>query len=265
MITNNIMLVGCGKMGGAILGGLLTNLESKSQILVISPDKCDFDVNQISDINDIPKNYKIETIIFAVKPQILQQILPKYQKICSNNQLIISIAAGKKVSFFEQHLGTIPIIRTMPNLPATISKAVTALYANSKITAAHKDTANKIFNAIGKILWLDSEDKMDAITAISGSGPAYVFYFLESLISAAMDLNLSKKDATDLVYQTVLGSVELACRSSHSAGILKEQVTSPNGTTAAGLQILEGDDNALLVLIKNTAKAAYDRSVELGE
>jgi pyrroline-5-carboxylate reductase len=264
MINDNILLIGSGKMGGALLGGLISKVASAKQIFVVDPNAeiaKQYGVNTVSDIDAVPQSFKPDAIIFAVKPQIIESLLPKF--IGFDDALFISIAAGKTIEFFEKHLGKDKaIVRSMPNLPALVGQGVTVLFANDNVSENHKKRANDLFKSVGETFWIDDESLLDAVTAISGSGPAYVFYFMESLIKAGIKLGLSEELATMLANSTVRGSAELAHESEKTVRELKEQVISPNGTTEAGLKVLAAPDG-LEKLVEKTAVAACERSKQL--
>lgn len=266
MINDKILLVGCGKMGSALLDGLINSGANAANIMVIEPHTENIsqkDINIISNIDNGLGSFKTDTVLLAVKPQMMEQILPQIAAICPENTLFLSIAAGKTVAFYEKYLGkNAKIVRAMPNLPAIVGKGVTVLTANNNIDNDCKKRTAELFEAVGSIFWLEDESLMDAVTAISGSGPAYVFYFMESLLNAAKELGLPEELGKMLTYSTFSGSATLAEESDKSVKTLKEQVISPKGTTEAGLNIL-AKDNALEKLVLDTAKAACNRSREL--
>lgn len=273
MIKDNILLVGCGKMGEALLKGIHPKLFSPEQIIVLEKDpELGYDINRRYGIkivggaenNKIPSNFKIDTVLFAIKPQDAESLIPNFAKITDTETLFLSIIAGKTTSFYEKHLGKERyIVRTMPNLPALVGQGVTALYANVNCTSIHKKRAEDLFNAVGETFWAKDEKTMDLVTAVSGSGPAYVFYFIESLYEAGRELGLSEEIAMSLAKSTVVGSSDLAKNSDKSISQLREQVTSPNGTTDAALKILMDEHTGLKPLIQRTVKAAERRAKEL--
>lgn len=269
-MKEQLLMVGCGKMGGALLSGYLKSDIPASNIRVIEPHVEHFDkqfsaqgVQAHSGIDALPADYAFDIIQLAVKPQVMADVLPDYKARCRKDTLFISIAAGKTLDFFAKHLGEQqPVIRVMPNLPALVGKGASALYANAHVTAEQKALAEKLFSSVGKTFWLENEAQMDAVTAVSGSGPAYVFHFLESLEQGAKSLGLPDDLAKALAYSTLSGSAELALTSDKSAADLREQVTSPNGTTEAGLKVLMKD---LPKLMECTVEAACKRSKELAD
>lgn len=266
MISQNIILVGCGKMGAALFGGLLPNLQSKSQAVIVSPSEkgSEFGVSLVKSPLEIPSDFNADIVLFAVKPQIIDTVLPLYKKYATNgNTLFVSIAAGKTLQFFTKYLGEkTPIIRAMPNLPALIGCGTTAICANNNVNQEHKSITTSLFASIGSAVWLEDESLMDAATGVAGSGPAYVFHFIECLIKAAIAEGMPEEIAKNLVLNTILGSAKMAATSQHTPEKLKQKVISPNGTTQAGMDILS-KDNALENLIKETVRAATKRSKEL--
>jgi len=256
----NLLLVGCGKMGGA----LLSRWQHKFHDMhfdVIEPQyqKPGWHKN----LESLPKDYTPSVIVFAVKPQQLPELLPTYGKRFGNTPLYISIAAGKTTAFFRQHLGNhIRIVRAMPNLPATVGKGITVLYAANTLPQSARDTARKLMEAVGVVEWIENESLMDAVTAISGSGPAYVFLFLEALTKAGFAAGLPEKTAKMLAIEMLAGSCALVAEAHDSFEQLRKNVTSPGGTTEAALKILM-KDNVLEKLLKDAVLAAAKKSKEL--
>lgn len=270
MLDNHkILLVGCGKMGGAILEGMIKAGVLARNIVVIEPNtEATPDLN-IKILKHFDKyeldGFTPDTIILAVKPQIAAEVLADY-KIFASHSLFISIIAGKTISFFEKHLGSnAAIIRTMPNLPIVVGKGMAVMYANKNATPEQKDLGALFFSLQKSItLWTEDEADLDAVTAISGSGPAYIFHFIECLTDAGIKLGLEINMAKTLAIQTVYGSAVLALKSDKSASELREAVTSPKGTTEAALKILM-DSEKMNKLIVEATSAAYLRSKELSE
>jgi len=216
----------------------------------------------IKEINNV-KQFNI--VIFAVKPQVVKKVVSQFLLLDDKKILFLSIVAGKKIIFFEKNLvHSHQIIRVMPNMPALVEKGMTCLVSNKLITSKkNKIIASNLFKIVGKIFWLDKESDIDKVTAISGSGPAYYFLFIEYLISEAIKLGLKKKVAQELVIQTALGSIELLLKSTKSAEELKKGIAVKGGTTEAAISIFER--KALFKKIINQAiTAAYNRSKKLG-
>ncbi|MCD6035870.1 MAG: proC, partial [Rickettsiales bacterium] len=249
----HILLVGCGKMGGALLKSWLNANDrtaptpSLFAVTVVEPGGLgDIGANTdsvtvIPDIHAIPQSIAPHAVVFAVKPQIMEKVLPAYQTL-PEHTLFLSIAAGKTLDFFARHVGEErPIVRAMPNLPASIGQGTTGAYANASVTAKQRVLAEQLLGVVGKLHWLPNESLLDAVTAISGSGPAYLFLLLEALEESGAALGLPPELAKALAYETMEGSIALAKKSSAKASTLREQVTSPNGTTAAALEVLMGE------------------------
>lgn len=266
MNEKSILLVGCGNMGGAILRGWLNSGIDEEHITVLgnSPEgkariRTEFGVNVRDSIEDIKEDPDV--IMFGVKPQIITKIIKPFSRF--SNSSFLSIIAGKTTGFFEEYLGKDKaIIRSMPNLPSTIMQGATGCYANKNVTATQKELADRLLKVVGTVVWANDESHMDIITGISGSGSAYVFYIIESMIEAATELGLDADSAKDLVTQTLIGGAMMARQSDKDVGKLRKEVTSPNGTTQAALEVLM-KDGALKDILKNTVKAANDRSKEL--
>jgi len=261
----NILLVGCGKMGGA----LLKRWEEQSlcgKIVVVEPGTAigSLAVNTAASRRDVPASFTPDVIVFAVKPQILDDITSDYKSYTDAGALALSIAAGMPVSFFEKHLGDkAKIIRSMPNTPASIGKGITVACANKNVDAAEKKRGAALLSAVGEVLWVEDEKLLNPVTALSGSGPAYVFLLIEILEKAGVHAGLSPDMARVLARQTVIGSAALADASPElSAAQLRENVTSPGGTTAAALKVLMASD--VQKIFDEALMAATKRAEELG-
>ncbi len=262
-----INFIGGGNMARAIIGGLKNNGFSMSAITVLELDAQkrtelakDFNV-QVTDT--YAEFNHTDVIILAVKPQQLKEVCGQLTQILQS-QLIVSIAAGVRSGDIARWLNYYhAIVRVMPNTPAQIQAGVSALYAMTSVNQTQRDQANTILSAVGKTLWLDDEAKMDAVTAISGSGPAYVFYFIEALQEAGVRLGLGNEAANMLALQTFAGASLLATQSADNVKTLRAQVTSKGGTTEQGIMTLEFAN--IKSIIYNAAKAAADKSVLLGD
>jgi len=230
----DILLVGCGKMGGA-LAQRWRERRICAKLVIVEPSP-----PQATSFKDIPPDFVPQAIVFAVKPQILGGIIGDYRAFVEKGALVLSIAAGKPAVFFETHFGTdAKIIRCMPNLPASIGKGITVAYANRNAGDAAKELASSLLGAVGEVLWVDKENLLDPVTALSGSGPAYVFLLAETLAKAGVHIGLDPQTAEKLARQTVIGSAALLDASPGiSAAQLRENVTSPGGTTQAALGVL---------------------------
>jgi pyrroline-5-carboxylate reductase len=270
-LHGNIGFIGGGRMGEALIQGLLkSGIITADRIHVTDPDT---DRRQL-----LAGKYKISTydsdsssqiwaacttIVLAVKPQIMDTVLQSFKQEIHSSHLLISIAAGIQLSLMDGILAETGcrLIRVMPNTPALVLEAASALCAGPRATSEDMDVAVLIFNSIGKTVILD-EKYIDAVTGLSGSGPAYVFTFLEALIDAGLKVGLNRSDAETLVMQTVLGSVKLAMSSNEHPAQLRTMVTSPGGTTIAGLHELEAA--GFNGIIMDAVEAATERSKELG-
>lgn len=266
-----ILLVGGGKMGGAMLAGWLKHGVKPADILVIEPDgkaaaslRAQYKVG-VGDRLPETLDRAPRMVIFAVKPQVLATVAPPYKRFVAPETAFLSIAAGKTIAFFERHLGSnAAIIRAMPNTPAAVGRGITVLYANPGVSKAQQDFCTTLMQAVGEVRWAASESQFDAVTAVSGSGPAYVFLLIECLAEAGAAAGLPADLAMDLARATVAGSGELAAQSSEPAETLRRNVTSPGGTTAAALEILMGQDGLQRLMTRAIAAAAA-RSKELAD
>ncbi len=259
--NTKLLLIGAGKMGGALLDAWMHKGIPASAITVVEQNaKQNAGINTVTTLDEASTD--VGCIVLAVKPQSMDGLL-KQLAAKQSNALILSIAAGKTLGYFEKHLGAeAAIVRAMPNTPAVIGKSISALIANENVSDEQRQLAETLLRAAGKTVWLNDETQMDAVTAISGSGPAYVFLFLDALITAGIAQGLPQDIATQLAIQTVRGSVKLAQKSEESLEQLRRNVTSPGGTTEAALGVLM-KDNALERLISDAVAAAAKRSRDL--
>ena len=266
----NISFIGGGNMARAIIGGLKNNDFDMTAITVIDPDEdkrkqlaAEFNV-QVNDSYVENDNIKLNhVIVLAVKPQQMKEVCTQLSHKIST-QLIISIAAGIRTVDISRWLGNYPsIVRVMPNTPAQIQAGVSALFALPKVTQAQQSQASTILDAVGMTLWLNDEAKMDAVTAISGSGPAYVFYLIEALQDAAISLGMTAEESSMLAVQTFAGASLLASQSKTDIQTLRAQVTSKGGTTEQGILALESANIKNIILA--AAKAAANKSKSLGD
>lgn len=260
-----ITLVGCGRMGSAMLQSWLKNKIPPKSITVIEPGSAKLPKKWGVNLLDAPRKGKpIEGIlILAVKPQMLQDVLKTYAPLVTDKTLVISIAAGKTLDFYAKALGkTIPVVRAMPNTPCLIGKGMIGLIKNKHVSAAQKAQSEKLFAMTGSAVWLTDESKMHALTAVSGSGPAYVFYFAQLMVESAIEAGLDKKQAEILVRATVEGAGALAKGSEESLIELRKGVTSPGGTTAAAMEVFE-KGGVFGKLVDDAVKAAIRRGKEL--
>lgn len=261
-----LLLLGCGKMGSALLAGWLKSGVRHSSIMVLDPRPSEWLMGLTNvglKLNEQPDTPPSVAVI-ATKPQIMADALPGLRDYGGGATLFVSIAAGTLISTFEELFGpNTPVIRTMPNTPAAVGAGISALVANTATTSDQLHLAERLMQSVGETVVLDREDMMHAVTAISGSGPAYVFALTEALTKAGEELGLPVEVAAKLSAEMVAGSGRLMQSSTETPTELREQVTSPNGTTAAGLERLLAPSNGIDRIIYETAHAAYERSIAL--
>lgn len=261
-----LYLLGCGKMGSAMLAGWLEGGLPASSVWVTDPYPSDW-LQARADagvhLNEgIPASPAVA--LLAVKPQMMDDALPSLSSLGGGQTLMLSVAAGTPLARFEQAFGAdTPIIRAMPNTPAAIGKGITAIVGNRAASESHLATAESLLTAIGQVIRLQEESQMDAVTGVSGSGPAYVFHMVEALAAAGEAQGLSPELAMELARATVSGAGALVEQSSESATQLRINVTSPAGTTEAGLKVLMDEATGLPPLVRATVAAATRRSREL--
>lgn len=266
--AGGLLLFGCGRMGSALLKGWLAGGIEPSAVTVMDPRPSDWllslegrgvKVNVAAD--------KAAACVLAVKPQLIASA-KTLGDLAPSGTVFISIAAGTTIDVLGQHLGTqAKIVRAMPNTPAAIAKGVTAFIGNNSCAPIDLAMAASLLETVGETVQLSNESQMDAVTGVSGSGPAYVFHMIECLTVAGVAQGLSEDVATQLATQTVFGAGALAAAQAdvETASQLRENVTSPAGTTAAGLEVLMAEKNGLMPLVKQTVAAATARSRELGK
>jgi len=265
-----VAFIGSGNIAGSMIGGLIANGMDAQQLIAADPDRAQQQLIaekhgiRVVDIN-CEAAKKTDVIIFAVKPQLMQKVVKEIsEKINVENRLILSVAAGIKLQSIENWLGQpSSVVRVMPNMPALIQAGASALYANTQVQEKQKNIAETIMRSVGAAIWLSSEEQLDTVTALSGSGPAYFFYFMELIENRAIEMGLNKEDARLLTVETALGAAKMALLSSFNLRTLREQVTSPGGTTEEALNIfIKGK---LDELVNNAMNAAKERSIELSE
>jgi pyrroline-5-carboxylate reductase len=267
MSVNRLVLVGCGQMGSAMLRGWL-GTGAAMQFIVVEPaglptafaGKTSISCHRL--IEEVAAAPAPDAVVFAVKPQIIDDVLPAYRRWTGPQTLFLSIAAGKTVPGLARHLGDAAIVRVMPNTPAAIGRAISVACANQRVLPEQKRLAETLLTAIGESVWVDDEALMDAVTAVSGSGPAYVFLLIETLAAAGEKAGLPPELALRLARDTVAGSGELARQSSETPAKLRENVSSPGGTTLAALDVLMAADG-MPKLLERAVAAAAARSREL--
>ncbi|MEZ5751167.1 MAG: pyrroline-5-carboxylate reductase [Paracoccaceae bacterium] len=257
-----LVLLGCGKMGSALLEGWLANGVRADSVHVIEPHPSDWLKATGVHLN-APLPPSPVVAVLAVKPQMMGAALPSLKALAGGRTVFLSIAAGTSLASIESALGAgTAVVRAMPNTPAAVGRGITALIGNTAVDAGGLALATDLMAAVGDTVHLDSEDQMDAVTGVSGSGPAYVFHMIEALTEAGVAQGLPEALAQKLARATVTGAGELARQSSESAAQLRINVTSPGGTTAAALAVLMPQ---LPDLMTKAVTAATDRSRELGK
>jgi pyrroline-5-carboxylate reductase len=254
LAQTHITFIGGGNMGRALIGGLLASGVSAKQMAVVEPFtataeklKADFSLTIVNSIEQLHFDSKLEhVVVMAVKPQdfkhVALSLAPHLKTIAADRLLIISIAAGIRLSSMASWLGHSRCVRAMPNTPALIGMGITGLCADASVDAQARSQAAALCNAVGQSVWVSDENLIDVVTALSGSGPAYVFAFLEALQSGGEKLGLDPASARALAYATLQGAAQLAVNSAESAASLREKVTSKGGTTAAALAVLKEED-----------------------
>ncbi|MEM6376474.1 MAG: pyrroline-5-carboxylate reductase [Pseudomonadota bacterium] len=255
-----LVLLGCGKMGSAMLAGWLKDGLSPGSVWVIDPAPSDW-VRETGVHINIALPPAPAVVLIAVKPQMMGEALPQLADMKATDIVLLSVAAGTSLAAFETVLGSErAIIRAMPNTPAAIGQGITAIIGNSRASEADLVLAQNLLSAIGQVVRLEDEVQMDAVTGLSGSGPAYVFHMIEAMAAAGEAEGLAPDLALHLARATIAGAGALAEASDESPADLRVNVTSPNGTTQAGLEILMDEKNGLRPLLQQTVAAAAARS-----
>ncbi len=265
-----VVLVGCGNMGFAMLEGWLgSGRLTASDTIVVEPVDAlreragTLGVSVFADAAQLPEGLAPRLVVFAVKPQVILDVIPAYARF-AGSATYLSVAAGTQIAAFQGALGPdAAIIRCMPNTPAAIGKGMMVTVDNGKVDAATNEFVEGLLSSNGRVATIPAEHLMDAVTAVSGSGPAYIFHFIECLTVAGETAGLPSETAKLLAMQTVFGAASLAAESGTEPGELRRQVTSPNGTTAAALSVFM-DEDRLKTLVTEAVDAARRRSIELG-
>ena len=266
-ISGPIVLAGAGKMGGAMLSGWLAQGLDANHVGVIEPHPSD-DIRALAAkgirLNPSPKEIgAAATLVVALKPQMFREAGLMLKSFTGPATLVVSIMAGATIASIEQVCGGM-VVRAMPNTPAAIGRGITVAVAANRVSPAQRAIADALLRATGSVEWIDDEGLMDAVTAVSGSGPAYIFLLAEQLARAGVEAGLPLALATRLARETVAGSGELLRRSELASATLRQNVTSPGGTTAAALEVLMGKDGMQSLLTRAVA-AATRRSKELAK
>jgi len=269
-MTGSFVLAGCGKMGGAMLDGWIESGAARVGVHVIEPEAAAVDrfaatseVTVHRDAGGIPEGISPSVVILAVKPQTMDEAIQPLKRFVSPDTVFLSIAAGKTIGYFENWLGSeAAIVRAMPNTPAAVGRGITVYAPNANVSDAQSKTCGELLSAVGEVVAVEDEGLMDPVTAVSGSGPAYVFLLIEAMAAAGVKAGLPEDLSMQLARATVAGAGELARQSDEDASQLRVNVTSPGGTTAAALEVLMADDGIQPVFDRALA-AATNRSREL--
>ena len=268
MKTTTIGFIGGGNMAASLIKGLLASGHSAQQIWVADVDAVKLQslsnsLGICAAANNEQLVNEVNVVVLAVKPQVLRDVaLSISECVQKNNSLIVSIAAGINQQSLAQWLdGETAIVRCMPNTPALVLTGATALHANQHVSTKQRDLAENILRAVGLAIWVDNEAELDAVTAVSGSGPAYFFLLMEAMEKTAVDLGLAAETAELLVQQTALGAAKIALESAESAEQLRKRVTSPGGTTQAAIESFHQD--GFSAMVAKALHAARDRSITM--
>lgn len=266
VLNCNITFIGGGNMAQALIGGLIARGMPTTRITVADPFENVRQLLQEKDVHVTDDNIaaieKADIVVLAVKPQVLANVLKQLRGLL-DGKLVISIVAGAEIATIATLSGTDRIVRVMPNTPALVQTGAHGLYATDVVDAKDRELASQVLAATGLTIWVNSEAQIDAVTAVSGSGPAYFFYMMESMIRAGKNLGLDEKVATALTLQTALGAAQMAITSANSPAELRKNVTSPNGTTQAALEVF--DRAQISQNIQSALAAAKKRSQELAQ
>ena len=268
MSNTRIAFIGAGNMAASLIGGLRAQGLDATQIRASDPGaETRSRVHAEHGIEVFEDNAQAvadaEVIVLAVKPQVMKSVCQALQPSLHEGQLIVSIAAGITCASLQDWLGARPVVRCMPNTPALLRQGVSGLYATAQVSPTQRQQAQELLSAVGTALWLDQEQQLDAVTAVSGSGPAYFFLLIEAMTAAGEKLGLPRETASQLTLQTALGAAHMAVASDVNAAELRRRVTSPAGTTEAAIKSFQG--NAFEAIVEQALQAAATRSAELAE
>ncbi len=268
MSNTRIAFIGAGNMAASLIGGLRAKGLEAAQIRASDPgEETRAKVSAEHGIETFADNAQaidgVDVVVLAVKPQAMKAVCEAIRPSLQPNQLVVSIAAGITCASMTAWLGEQPIVRCMPNTPALLRQGVSGLYATSEVTAQQRQQAEELLSAVGIALWLDEEQQLDAVTAVSGSGPAYFFLLIEAMTAAGVKLGLPKEIAEQLTVQTALGAAHMAVSSDVDAAELRRRVTSPNGTTEAAIKSFQA--GGFEALVETALGAAAHRSAEMAE
>ncbi|TDM64333.1 pyrroline-5-carboxylate reductase [Acinetobacter pittii] len=265
-VNSNICFIGGGNMAQALIGGLISRGLPPTRITVSDPVEQIRQLLQEKEVHVTQDNVaaikNADVVVLAVKPQVLATVLRPLKGLLSD-KLVISIIAGAEIQTISNLIDSNRIVRVMPNTPALVQTGAHGIYANDVVSTSDRELTSQILAATGLTIWVNSEAQIDAVTAVSGSGPAYFFYLMESMIRAGKNLGLDEKVATALTLQTALGAAQMAITSSNTPSELRKNVTSPNGTTQAALEVF--DRAQISQNIQSALAAAQKRSQELAQ
>ena len=268
--NKKISFIGGGNMAQALISGLVSCGVKPSLITVADPSSEAREQLAAKGLNTVDPTadakaavIDADIVVLAVKPQVMKAVVSSFADVL-DKQLVISVAAGLSTELLSDMLGGYDnIVRAMPNTPAMIQMGATGLYGTDNISAEQKQLATAVMEASGLVMWVDNEEHMHAVTAVSGSAPAYMFYFIESMVDGAVALGLDKEQASALAMQTMLGAAKMAMNSEDAPAELRRKVTSPNGTTQAAVESMQAND--IGGQIAEAMQACYDRSQALSE
>jgi pyrroline-5-carboxylate reductase len=268
--SSTISFIGAGNMASAIIGGMLDNGYQAGNIWVSAPDDSHlqalrdrFGVSVTTDNRHCAQ--QADMVVLAVKPQVMAEVCRDIAPVVQNTRpLMVSIAAGLTSDTLDGWLGGgLPLVRVMPNTPSLVGKGAAGLFANAAVTGEQKTMVQSVFESIGSALWVDDEEQLHGVTALSGSGPAYFFLMLEALEAAATEAGIAPETARELAIQTMAGAAEMAARSEHDPAQLKRNVMSPGGTTERAINTFE--DGGMRGLVQKAYNAAFERSQEMSK
>lgn len=265
----HIVLVGAGNMGGAMLAGWLKSGAPGASITVLDPGPSETMMAVIAEAGARhsvapPEGLVADILFLAVKPQVMDAVLPGLASVVGPQTTVVSVAAGKTIASMEGQLGKAAMVRAMPNTPAMVGRGITGAYANAAVTDIQRDIVHRLLQVSGPVEWVGSEADINAVTAVSGSGPAYVFYLVECMAEAGRKAGLPADLAMRLARETVAGAGELLHQSPDPASQLRKNVTSPGGTTAAALSVLMAEEG-MQPLFDVAIEAARKRAEELAQ
>jgi pyrroline-5-carboxylate reductase len=271
-LPGSLLLAGAGNMGYALLSGWLERGLDPARVVVQEPSPLPH-IRQALETRGVAIHSSIASlpeppavVVMAVKPQAMDQVLPPLAALIGPQTVVVSIAAGRQIAGLAAHLPQgAAVVRAMPNTPSSVSRGITVMVGNHHVTAAQRDVCDRLLSAVGEVGWVEDEALIDAVTAVSGSGPAYVFHLAEALAQAGVAAGLAPELAAKLARWTVAGAGELLHRSELDPATLRKNVTSPGGTTAAALEVLMAERGGLLDLMRKAVAAAAQRSRELAK